>query len=208
MSFDLETFKANLRFGVAKPSRYSVLLASPDAGISPEIGLFAEEVEMPGKGFATRTMGLMGPGINFPYQEIYTNLRMTFICSSDVWEKKWFEGWHRNIINPKSGFFGYYKDYVRDILIQQQDERGNTTYEAKVLEAWPMLIDNQQLAYKKSNEYQTLTVTFCYWKCLETLVLNNSSGDSGVSGNLTPKRNGGSSGPTQPLPQPPPPIAQ
>lgn len=208
MSANLEEFKANLRFGLAKPSRYNVIIASPDKGVSPEIGIFAERVDLPGKGFATRTMGLPGPGIKFPYQEIYTDIRATFICSSDTWERRWFEGWHRNIVNPKSGYFGYYKNFVRDLIIQQLNEHDNVVYEGKAIDAWPCLIDNQELDYKRTNEYQTLTVIFCYHKFIETSIISSSNGGSGVSGNLTPSRNNPNSGTSGTLPVPGAPVAQ
>jgi len=186
--FNLEFFKANMAYGVAKPNAYDVLISSPSQGLSPSIGLVAEEAELPGKAFATRTMGLYGPAVNFAYQEIYTNLRMSFICSSDMYERKWFEDWHRKIVNPKSGFLGYYNTYVQEIKIRQLDGNGNVTYEGTATEAWPISIDNQQLSYRSQNEYHRLTVTFAYVRFVESEILAFTSGSSGVSGFQTPSR--------------------
>mgnify|MGYP001571482611 CR=1 FL=1 len=131
---NVEAFKANMYMGIAKPNRYDVLISSPTRGFSPEIGMVAEEAMLPGKSLATRTMGLYGPTRKNPYQEVNTDLQITFICSSDMWERKWVEEWMRKVVNPKSGYFGYYNDYISQIIIRQQDELGFTTYEGVATE--------------------------------------------------------------------------
>ena len=193
MSFSLEEFKAYLNYGIARPHSYNVLISSPDRGLSKEIGLFAEEAEIPGKQMATGNQTLYGPSFKFPYQEIYADLRITFICSSDMWERKWFEEWQRKIVNPKSGFFSYYKDYVQDLVIQQLSSINTVEYEAVAMEAWPLSIDSQPLAYKDQNSYHRLTVTFAYRRFMETYIARFNSGDSGIpSGG--PTRPGGGGG--------------
>ncbi len=208
MAFDLEDFKANIKYGIARPNRYKISIIGSGIGdsIPEEVMMMAEEASIPGKSFATRVMGLYGPAINFPYQEIYTNLQITFICSSDFWERYWFEAWQQQIVNPKSGYFGYLKNYVRKIIINQLDQEDKITYTIIVEDAWPLTIDNQNLSYKSQNDYHKLSVAFAYRRALREDVYILSSGDSGIGKDLTPTRSTAGPVPPSNLPTPGPVI--
>src|SRR5690606_36504076 len=160
MSSNIERFKANLKYGIARPTLYNVIIQSPSRGISEEIGMMAEEAEIPGKSYATGTLGVYGPQIKFPYLEVYSDLRCSFICSADMWEKIWFDEWHGRISNAKSGYFYYPDTYTRDIKIQQLNGSNQITYEVVAKKAWPVTIDPLALSYKQQNNYHVLTVTF------------------------------------------------
>ncbi len=200
---DIEEFKSYLRYGVAKPHSYNVKIRGASGLLAQEIGIMAEEAEIPGKSFATGNTALFGPQVKFPYLAIYNDFRVVFICSSDMWERKWFEDWHNRIENPKSGYFAYPDDYTSDIHIEQLNGRGEQVYEGVAKKAWPVTIDPQPLGYGMTNTYHRLAVTFAYFRFLDLDVEDTLSGDSGVFGTTLPARGGGGG-----LPTPKPPVPQ
>lgn len=194
----IEIFKANLKYGIARPHSYNVIMQSPDRGISPEIGMFAEQAEIPGKAYATGNLGIYGPSVKFPYQEIFIDLKISFICSSDFWERIWFDEWQNRISNPKSGYFYYPDTYTRDIMIQQLDGNGRIVYEGVAKKAWPIAIEPMPLAYGEVNTYHKLGVVFAYSRFLDTYTDGTKSGDSGVPGSRSPGQAGGGNLPVPP----------
>jgi len=77
-------------------------------------------------------------------------------------EKKYFETWQRLTFNPQTFAIGYYHDYVGSVDIHTLDEQGNKRYGVKLVEAFPVSINEQALSYSTNNAYQTLTVNFAY----------------------------------------------
>lgn len=201
---NLEDFKANLKFGLARPHSYNVLIQGAYGRIAEDISMMAEEAEIPGKSFATNEMALYGPAIKFPYREVFTDLRITFICSGDMWERIFFDDWQNQVCNPKSGFFAYPDNYVSDIVIQQLNPQGIITYEGKAKRAWPVTIESMPLAYKDTGTYHRVGVSFAYVRFLDTYTEKFLPGDSGVLGSRIPGRGfeGGN------LPTPAPPVDQ
>lgn len=200
---NIESFKAFLQFGLAKPHSYNVIFQSASGRFAQEISIMAEEAEIPGKSFASNSMSLYGPAIKFPYLEVYADLRVTFMCSGDFWERIWMDDWQNRICNPKSGFFAYPDDYTRDITVQQLNPQGKVIYEGVAKKAWPITIEAQALAYRETNTYQKLSVQFAYTKFIDTFVDGTTSGDSGVAGSRVPGRGSISDLDIGVLPQPP-----
>jgi len=77
-------------------------------------------------------------------------------------EKKYFESWQRLSFNPQTFAIGYYNDYVGSVDIHALDEQDNRTYGVKLIEAFPVSIDQQALSYAENTSYQTIGVNFKY----------------------------------------------
>ena len=200
---NLEEFKSFLQFGVSRPHSYKVEIDNPIRGIDPAVNIMAEEAEIPGKSYATGTVGIFGPAVKFPYQEIYTDLTIAFICSSDMWEKVYFDDWQFAISNPKNGYFYYPDTYTKNIKIRKLTESDTLIWSGVAKKAWPITIDPLPLSYKETNSYNVLRVTFAYSRFIDEFVDDNFSGDSGVSGPVHSGRRG-----TSNLPVPGAPVDQ
>ena len=124
--------------GVSRPNRYEVTLYPPSS--SNRVNEF------------TSVMGeALGDGT-------VRNMR----------EKKYFETWQRLAYNPQTFAVGYYHDYIGSVDIHTLDEQNNKRYGVQLVEAYPVSINEQALAYATNDTYQTLTVNFAYryWKNL------------------------------------------
>ena len=178
----IDAFKSRLSYGVARPHSYRVLVSSPDRGVVTSIGLMAESASLPGKGLQTKTLTTYGPEIKVPYQEVYTDFEIGFICQSDMYERKFFDEWQRRIVNPISGYFKYQDDYTQYLTIQQLDPKGRVVYSGVAVGAFPRLIGDLRLGYNMVNQYHTLSVTFCCRRFMDDRVWFGSNGDSGIQG--------------------------
>ena len=77
-------------------------------------------------------------------------------------EKKYIETWQRLAFNTQTWELQYYNDYVGSVDIHALDEQNNRTYGVKLIEAFPVSIDQQALSYEVGAGYQTVGVNFKY----------------------------------------------
>ena len=102
-----------------------------------------------------------------PEREIVTgysfgDINATFQCSSDMREKKYWETWQRLTYNPKTFDIGYYNDYVGTVDIHTIEEQENRRYGCRLVECYPVSINEQSLSYAENSSYQTITVNLAY----------------------------------------------
>ena len=103
-----------------------------------------------------------GPAREHAQGMTYGPFTATFICSSDMREKKYFEKWQRAIINQENWNVKYYDDYKGELKISQLDTNDNETYFITVKEAYPKTILAQDMGYAQVNAYQTVGIEFTY----------------------------------------------
>jgi hypothetical protein len=95
------------------------IIGSP---ISPEwkkrLALNCVAASLPGKSVETQLFTVYGPTSKMPYVENYTNeITLTFNCSLDMFERKYFTGWQGLIVNADSNSLKFYSDYAKDYSI-------------------------------------------------------------------------------------------
>jgi hypothetical protein len=171
--------------GMSRPNRYEVTLYPPTGSAgSGSIGsnVFTKIMgEALGDG-TVRATGLKCESISFPARNLdttpdtniygpireivtgytFADVAAVFQCSSDMKEKKYFESWQRLAFNPQTWAMGYYKDYVGSVDIHALDEQDNRRYGVKLIEAFPVSINEQALSYAVGASYQTVGINFKY----------------------------------------------
>jgi hypothetical protein len=201
MTVSIADFKASFRTELARPSRFDVFIPIPSAlSASFESRLFTfrcESADLPGRALATSTQKIYGPEEKFPYQTTYNDINMTFICTENMIEKVFFDGW-LNTINPNSSYDMVYKNtYASDIKVRQYGIGKGITYQVVLYKAFPIGVNDLQLDWS-SDGYHKLTVTFAYkeWKQVSDYVPPPTA---------TPKAPSSDSGATPlPIADPPP----
>ena len=171
--------------GMSRPNRYEVTLFPPtgsagSVGLGSNVftkimgealgdgtvratGLKCESISFPGRNLdTTDDTNIYGPirGIVTGYS--FADVAATFQCSTDMREKKYFETWQRLSFNPQTFAIGYYNDYVGSVDIHALDEQNNRRYGVKLIEAFPVSINEQALSYAVGASYQTVGVNFAY----------------------------------------------
>ena len=173
--------------GMALPSKYEVLFLPPSGtrgtgGPAASTNLFSQVLlgQVGGQDvkdvsyqcnsieFPPRTIdiaadeNIYGPARKIAQGYTYGDITGKFYCHNDMREKKFFETWQRLSFNPQTFAMGYYDDYVGTIQIFQLDEQDNRTYGVKLIEAFPVSINDQSLSYAENSSYQTIGVNFKY----------------------------------------------
>ena len=178
--------------GYARANRYEVMLNAPtgEKGTTPtnlqnifskvmgqakgdgtvrKTGLRCESISFPGRNLdTTPDTNIYGPTREIVNGFSFAEITGTFVCSSDMREKLFFETWQRLAFNPQTWSLGYYDDYVGSIDIHQLDEQDNKRYGVQLVECFPKTIAEQSLGYGQNDTLHRINVTFSYgyWKNL------------------------------------------
>ena len=178
--------------GFARANRYEVMLHVPNGfrgtgeanlqNISPAImnqakgdgtvrktGLRCESISFPGRNLDTSPdTNIYGPTREIVSGFSFAEISATFVCSSDMNEKLFFETWQRLAFDPQSWALGYYDDYVGAVDIHQLDQSNRKRYGVQLIEAFPKTIAEQSLSYASNDTIHKINVTFSYryWKNL------------------------------------------
>lgn len=165
----IEEFRASFNEELARPSRFKVKFnpASVNGQLAriinaQTLSFRCESASLPGRSIATADLRIYGPTEKYPYQSIYDDISLTFICTDSMLEKKFFDQW-LEIINPQNSWnMNYKKSYVMDIEIEQYDNADNVTHAIKLIDAFPLNVNELGLDWSTTDSYHKLTVSFAY----------------------------------------------
>lgn len=211
MSFSPNSFLSNVnaKGGLAKPSRYQVILPIPPyiaqfvqnsliekilnlpnsimADVSDAINnalgsgsgagrsanptmtrylaLQCESAELPGKNLVTDDVKIYGPTFKVPYQTLYAETTLTFICTNDFYERKLFERWMEAIMPTDTNNLRFPKGenskYMTEITVKQYNDDVTQIFGVKLIDAFPTSIAAQQLSWGDDN-FHRLSIQFAY----------------------------------------------
>ena len=178
--------------GYARANRYEVMLNAPtgEKGTTPtnlqnifskvmgqakgdgtvrKTGLRCESISFPGRNLdTTPDTNIYGPTREIVNGFSFAEISGTFVCSSDMREKLFFETWQRLAYNPLTWSMGYYDDYTGALEIHQLDQKDKRRYGVQLLECFPTTVAEQSLSAQQATDVQKISVTFSYryWKNL------------------------------------------
>lgn len=168
---------------LARTNKYRVQIQSP-FGRSEAVEMLAESVSFPGQNVRSTPDELVyGPVREIAHAFTYGPFSITFICTSDMREKRWFETWQDFIVSKNSWEAKFYDDYVQDMMLYSLNRQDTDVYKVTIYEAFPKTINAQEFSYASNDAYQTITVEFAYrwWKSEKLdLSLNPEESGSGV----------------------------
>jgi len=171
-------FLSSFKESLAKPSRFKVVFTPKknttllNRIINPEkLSFRCDSTSLPGRNIATGDMRIYGPTEKFPYQSMYDDITMTFICTDSMVEKTFFDQW-MEVINPQDNWnFDYKENYSMNISIEQFDNIGNISHAITLIDAFPVSMNDMPLDWSNGDSFHKVSVTFAYtyWKRKETL---------------------------------------
>jgi hypothetical protein len=167
MAGSIANFKSSFNKDVARPNRFDVtinipLILLPYVKDSRQLSFRCEAADMPGRSLETteRKIG-SAPTQKVPYRTQYNESTFIFIVSDDMAEKILFEGWIESI-NPTSNYnFNYKSNYVTSILVNQYDVNNNLSYQAQLIDAFPIAVNQLDLDWSTDGHHK-LAVVFAY----------------------------------------------
>lgn len=160
-------FISSLSSDVARPSRYEVIIPVPTkllayTNMVRRLTLRCEAAEIPGVSIMTNTREIYGTPEKTAYSKSYSELPLTFICSGDMKERKFFDAW-TNLIVPNSSKNPEYQDnYTTTITVNHYGVEGKVNYSFDITKAYPTYIAQQQMAWGEKNTYMRLPVIFSF----------------------------------------------
>ena len=169
----LGAFTSAISNGLARKNRYRVMLSgngpTKAGGFDTHMALMCESIEFPGQNLMSEPDILRnGPPRESVTQATYGSVNATFICSSDMREKRYFERWQEYVISMSSWEPGFYKDYIGDMRIYHLSRHDLPTYGIEVFEVYPKTLTAQGVGNAEMDSYQTIEVEFMFhrWKYL------------------------------------------
>lgn len=165
MAFSVNDIRGSLSRGVARTSHYELIIGPQS------ISYKAISVTAPGRSIAATPSGVYGAVQEIGYSGLYSPVSAQIYCSPDHSERKYFTEWqdeiigsHRTRRGAASDFHfdaGYYDSYVKDVTINQYNEKGSKTHEINLIEAYPRTVGELSYSFQ-SNELLLFTVSFQY----------------------------------------------
>lgn len=179
--FSISKYRSKLgaKGGIARPNRYWVAFECPSlAGGKEFLSMQCINAQLPGRSFRTTEQMIYSVSRKFPYAAQYDDLSLTFLCSNSMDEKKTFDTWQRQIINPVNGILNYYDSYIGKIIITTLDEEGKPTYTVYCEEAYPVTVQTIDLSYEENDSFMRFTVQFAFrkWTSFEDQAIAANAG--------------------------------
>ena len=184
MPFNINRFSGEINnSGLAHSGYFEVFIPRPisfgfsSSNIVEPQGLAAriDSIDLPGRTIATIDNYYdIGVRRNIPYGAIYQDLTFSIICSEDLREKEFFEKWqdvivgnHRNENTMVGNQYdiGYYDDYTEDVLISRFRPGGQRTYQIKLIEAYPKIVNAMSMSWESTEALKlSVSLGFRYHK--------------------------------------------
>jgi len=131
------------------------------------LALQCEAAELPGKTFQTADVKIYGPIFKVPYQTMYADTTLTFLCTNDFYERKLFDRWmeciHPSDTNNLRFPKGANSRFLTQIKIIQYDEFIKQIYAVELIDAFPIGIAPQTLSWSEDG-FHRLSIQFAYQK--------------------------------------------
>ena len=136
MTFSVDKFRQHFaqRGDFAKPSKFDVRifrnkLRGGEAQKSSELSFQCDAAELPGMTLNTIDSKVYGAAWHVATIPTYEETKLTFLCSSDMWERRYFEDWMQIIVpteyfnyNERPSHPAYQDEYLSTVVITQYKE--------------------------------------------------------------------------------------
>lgn len=157
------------RFAVKILPVGSLLSNVTNTTIPLDLTYLCESADFPGRSFMNMDLRYYGPNQKLPFQSVYDDVTLTFICRAQSMEREFFDDWMQ-IINPTTHFdFTYRNEYVSTIEMLHYSDIENSngyptpSYKIILENAYPLAILPQPMVWG-DNQIQKLLVGFTYTK--------------------------------------------
>lgn len=192
MAFNTDQFRQHFsrHLDFARTSRFEVRMIAPSAlGVDlRDLRFQCESSELPG--YSVNTVEGRYYGVPQPVASVATfnDITLTFICTGDLWEKRFFDQW-MNYIIPINNYNLSYKDtYVSPkieiIQYPEGPENGvsiadtRPVYTATLFNAFPISIGGMQLNWSDDGIHRLAVVfKYDYWTTGEIEAANRGLKD-------------------------------
>ena len=175
-NWNVSEFLSNVQAtGLAKPCRFEVLINTPLCVRNDQMGrmvsLYCEQASLPFQRIVTSRQQIFGPAEYLPVGVDFggENFVMQFFVDRDMKVKRFFDLWMQGVINPDTHTANYRNEYKSTITISQLNEADEVTYKVRLIDAYPVSVQQLQLDAGNTNQAHRLNVSFVYYRWVEQL---------------------------------------
>ena len=186
INLSITNFLANLKDGLAMPNRYRVTIFPP-RGIEAVEGVsslvYTQNINKnftslnPANRMSLLALGAMLPSRNMELMEIRTYgikqqlpfsisvnepLIVSFLGTSYLAERKYFEIWQAAIANLKSNTMNFPNEYLGSMVIDVLKRDGTIAYTVTLTDVFPSVVPQLELSYSSNNTPMLIPVTFIF----------------------------------------------
>lgn len=129
-----------------------------------DLGMYVRDVAVPGRTLQTATTVQDQVAHSVVTGSEFEPINMTFIMTPSQKERQFFLDWMNIANNMDTNKFGFYDDYVANIVIKYYNRQGEVASVCEVAEAFPIRVGDLNLSYEGNNELATFEVTFAFKK--------------------------------------------
>ena len=169
---------------------------------SRDLSFRAESIRAPGVAISFDSVNRygVGPIQKMPFNAQFTDISVSFLADKDSLVWKFFYAWLNNIFQysysegPDEDFtryrVNYMKDYATDIYIQVYDVDGEVSTNIQLIDAYPISMNDVNLAWDTNNQTMKITVTFTFrhWKLKDIKVPNRATPPTPVAPLFVPSK--------------------
>ena len=164
-----------LQFDIGRSSYFEVQIFSRVGGSNEDnqsLSYLCHSAELPGEATATVTQKIYGVTEKFPVMSSYNDITLSFYTRGSKKEivRSFFLKWLA-FITGRSEILGsgsttynvkYKEKYVTDIVITHYAITGDALVKVKLIDAFPIAINQVPLSWSAQNQAQSLNVSFAY----------------------------------------------
>ena len=126
------------------------------------INIKAHTVTFPQRALQTFEIKHNSMPFKIPYTSSYDPVTFTFYSDSDMDVRRYFDIWQASIMNFSNNTINFYNEYVSDIKMYIENDRGEDVYGIVLIEAFPLGITPLDMSYSSANTLLNVATTFSY----------------------------------------------
>jgi len=165
----IDELKSTFTSGFARSNRYRVIFEATQYS-TRELDIMCDTVNIPGRQIFTDDRVTTLNSKKRAYQFGQEDIAMSFLLTNDWTAWDFIYEWQQQIIigieNLYSYNVGYREEYSRDFTIEHLDTQGDVRKRFRIMNAYPIQLDQVELSNGTENEVIRVNTTFSYdnWK--------------------------------------------
>jgi hypothetical protein len=165
--FSVQDLAASInQSGVARQNKFEAeVFFPPSINVNArQLSLRMKSLTMPGRTITTLTNDtIYGPTHELAQGLTYDDIiNVTFILSSDLREKTYFDTWQEFIYDTNTYGLNFYDEYVSSMNIYQLDNTGERMYGITLKETFPKVVSPLEYSYENNSAIHDLTIGFAF----------------------------------------------
>ena len=136
------------------------------------VALSCTNATLPGRSISTNAVVAPGPEQKYPYQDVFEDLSVTFLCTTGnrnkigggvkgIPERRFIDAWMASVCDPPTMIMGYCEDYKSTIKLKSYDKVNTVLGEYEFERVYPIDVGPVEFTHD-TEEVATFEVTFNY----------------------------------------------